>query len=141
MNTKTAGRKVASKTTTARRPDKALNRRKAVIKTTAVPPAAPVRKSVGRRIAKTPAIIDAVVAPPSVEPARVSKQAQLISSLSSKPGATIEQMMSLTGWQAHTVRGAISAVLRKKLGLNVTSVASGEAGGRIYRIVDSAAAA
>lgn len=48
-----------------------------------------------------------------------NKQAQLIQLLSSASGATIPQMMQLTGWQAHTVRGAISGALRKRLGLNI----------------------
>lgn len=62
------------------------------------------------------------VAPTTVAlpPNRDSKQSQLIARLKSNPGVTIHQMMALTGWQAHTVRGTISAVLRKKLGLNVT---------------------
>jgi hypothetical protein len=74
-----------------------------------------------------------IVAPPAVESSGTSKQARLISMLSASSGATLEQMMTLTGWQAHTVRGAISGVLRKRLGLNV--VCSGSAGSRSYRIV------
>ena len=50
-------------------------------------------------------------------------------------------MMALTGWQAHSVRGAISGVLRKKLGLNVICAPSGPDGERLYRIVKSAASA
>ncbi len=72
---------------------------------------------------------------------RDSKQAQLIASLRPAAGVTIAQMMALTGWQAHSVRGAISGVLRKKLGLNVTCAASGADGERLYRIVKSAASA
>jgi hypothetical protein len=41
-------------------------------------------------------------------------------------------MIALTGWQAHTVRGAISGALRKRLGLNVQSHL--EEGVRLYRI-------
>ena len=70
----------------------------------------------------------------------ISKQAQLIARLTAAPGATIQQMMTMTGWQAHTVRGTISAVLRKKLGLNV-ACASENAGTRVYRIIACAAAA
>jgi hypothetical protein len=74
-------------------------------------------------------------------PPRDSKQSQLIASLRPAAGVTIGQMMALTGWQAHTVRGAISGVLRKKLGLNVTCEPSAKGGERLYRIVDSAASA
>ena len=47
--------------------------------------------------------------------------------------------MTLTGWQAHTVRGAISGVLRKRLGLNVVCDAVGSEVRR-YRIVGSVSA-
>jgi hypothetical protein len=43
------------------------------------------------------------------------------------------QMMALTGWLPHTVRGALSGALRKRLGLNVQY--SLEDGVRVYRIV------
>lgn len=65
-----------------------------------------------------------------------SKQSQLITLLQSASGATIEQMMSTTGWQAHSVRGTISGVLRKRLGLTVQS-ATTDGGGRVYRIVSA----
>jgi hypothetical protein len=51
------------------------------------------------------------------------------------------KMMAVTGWQAHTVRGTISGVLRKKLGLNVTCESSAKSGERVYRIVNSAVSA
>lgn len=65
---------------------------------------------------------------------RISKQATLISLLSQKDGTTLSAMMSTTGWQAHSVRGVLSGVLRKKLGFNVAQ-AKDEQGERIYRIV------
>lgn len=75
-------------------------------------------------------------APPATTlPAGASKQAHLIALLQAGPGATINQMMPLTSWQAHTVRGTISGVLRKKLGLNVTCQAASDSGDRAYRIV------
>jgi hypothetical protein len=42
-------------------------------------------------------------------------------------------MMAGTGWQAHTVRGAISGMVRKKLGLEVVSEKKAD-GQRAYRI-------
>jgi hypothetical protein len=69
-----------------------------------------------------------------------TKQAQLIALLRSEAGGTIEQMMVLTGWQAHTVRGTISGVLRKRLGLDVQSAHALASGVRVYRIAESAAA-
>lgn len=75
------------------------------------------------------------------EPVRDSKQSRLIAMLSAKSGATINQMMKLTGWQAHTVRGTISGVLRKKLQLNVACDSSNASGENLYRIVGSAAGA
>ena len=68
-------------------------------------------------------------------PARRSgtKQAILIELLKRPKGATIGQMAAKTGWQAHSVRGAISGALKKKLGLVVTSELT-EGRGRVYRI-------
>jgi hypothetical protein len=62
-----------------------------------------------------------------------SKQAQLIAMLKSPDGATIEEIVTKFGWQAHTVRGAIAGALRKKLGLEVISEKI-EGRGRVYRI-------
>ena len=44
-----------------------------------------------------------------------TKQGALIEMLRSPKGATIAQMTAKTGWQAHSVRGAISGTLKKKL--------------------------
>jgi hypothetical protein len=49
-------------------------------------------------------------------------------------GATVEQIAKATGWQHHTIRGAISGALKKKLGLKVE--ATREDGGTVYRIAD-----
>ncbi len=72
-------------------------------------------------------------------PARRSgtKQAILIELLKRPKGATIAEMATKTGWQAHSVRGAISGSLKKKLGLDVTSE-SIEGRGRVYRITGGA---
>ncbi len=65
-----------------------------------------------------------------------TKQANLIEMLRRPKGATIEQMTAKTGWQAHSVRGAISGALKKKLGLAVTSETV-EGRGRVYRIAEA----
>jgi hypothetical protein len=63
-----------------------------------------------------------------------SKQAQVLALLRGPDGATIASVMHSTGWQPHTVRGFLAAVVRKKLGLRLESdKADGE---RVYRIVD-----
>ncbi|MFM9917552.1 MAG: DUF3489 domain-containing protein, partial [Rhizobacter sp.] len=81
-------------------------------------PAMPVVIAKTARRGRAKVDIDLPFVPPApVEPIGTSKQARLISLLNAAPGATLEQMMSLTGWQAHTVRGTISGVLRKRLGL------------------------
>ncbi|WP_037083046.1 DUF3489 domain-containing protein [Pseudoxanthomonas sp. J35] len=63
-----------------------------------------------------------------------SKLAALVMSLRRPQGATSLQLMLATGWQPHTVRGAISGMLRKKLGLNVV-LAHNDSGERVYRVV------
>ena len=62
-----------------------------------------------------------------------TKQAMLIGLLQAPDGATMDTIMAATGWQAHTVRGAMSGALGKKLGLIVTSAKEGD-GARVYRI-------
>ena len=63
-----------------------------------------------------------------------TKLAALVMVLRSPQGATSLQLMLATGWQPHTVRGAISGMLRKKLGLNVV-LAHNEIGERVYRVI------
>lgn len=64
-----------------------------------------------------------------------TKIARLIALLGMENGATISDLTKATGWQAHSVRGAISGTLKKKLGLRVTSEPV-EGRGRVYRIAD-----
>ena len=66
-----------------------------------------------------------------------TKQATLIDLLRRKQGATIAEISEATGWQAHSVRGAISGALKKKLSLTVTSAVE-EDRGRVYRIAGTA---
>ena len=62
-----------------------------------------------------------------------TKQEALIAMLRQPDGASIDEIIAATGWQPHTVRGAISGALKKKLGLAVASDKV-EGRGRVYRL-------
>lgn len=66
-------------------------------------------------------------------PREGTKQAALIAMLRTADGATIEEIVAATGWQPHTVRGAIAGALKKRLGLEVISEKI-DGRGRVYRI-------
>jgi hypothetical protein len=70
--------------------------------------------------------------PRAKTPATATKQAKVVALLERPEGATIQEIVKATGWQPHTVRGAISGALKKKLGLAVTSTK--EERGRVYRV-------
>jgi Protein of unknown function (DUF3489) len=57
-----------------------------------------------------------------------TKQALMIELLKRPEGATVEQIAEVTGWQHHTIRGAISGALKKKLGLTVEATRTREVG-------------
>jgi DNA-binding MarR family transcriptional regulator len=65
-----------------------------------------------------------------------NKQAQLITMLRQAKGTTIDEIAEALSWQPHTVRGAISGALKKKLRLDVISEKD-EKRGRIYRITEA----
>ena len=82
-------------------------------------------------------------APPEPKPAKrapaaaseekaTTKLGAVIALMREPEGATLDQLMAATGWQAHSVRGVISGAIRKKLGLTVISERTGEI--RTYRI-------
>jgi hypothetical protein len=75
-----------------------------------------------------------------------TKQARMIELLKRPEGATVEQIAAATGWQHHTIRGAISGALKKKLGLTVEATRTREVGpnktgakgsSTVYRITGS----
>jgi hypothetical protein len=61
-----------------------------------------------------------------------SKQAMLIKLLERPSGATIGELAEATDWQRHSIRGMMSGVLKKRLGLSIAS--EKEERGRVYRI-------
>jgi hypothetical protein len=70
-------------------------------------------------------------------PKRSSKQDEVIAMLRRLEGVTVDEVVSVTGWQRHTVRGVFSGTLKKKLGLTLASAQ--EERGRVYRIVEPGA--
>ena len=66
-------------------------------------------------------------------PAAETKASIVLKKLKSPKGVTSETLMEATGWQAHSVRGFLSAVVKKKLGLSLVSE-TGKDGVRQYRI-------
>ncbi|MEO5375113.1 MAG: DUF3489 domain-containing protein, partial [Alphaproteobacteria bacterium] len=66
-----------------------------------------------------------------------TKQAKMIEMLSRPGGTTIAELAGTLGWAEHSVRGAIAAGLKKKLGLNVVSTKTTD-GTRTYFIPSAA---
>jgi hypothetical protein len=64
---------------------------------------------------------------------KVGKGAAIVALLQRTGGATSEELMRASGWQRHSLRGFISAVVGKKMGLKV-STAKNEAGEFTYQI-------
>ena len=72
----------------------------------------------------------AAAEPPKAGPK--GKLGALVALLQRPEGATVEAMTAATGWQAHSVRGALSGSLKKKLGFTIESEKTDS--GRLYRI-------
>jgi hypothetical protein len=72
-------------------------------------------------------------APEGAPPPTPSKLQVLVELLNREEGATLDAMVGATGWQAHSVRGAISGSLKKGRGLTIASEKAGAV--RTYRII------
>jgi hypothetical protein len=68
--------------------------------------------------------------PPAKTPS--GKLGTVVELLRRPEGATVEAMSAATGWQVHSVRGAMSGALKKKHGFTIVSEKTD--GGRTYRI-------
>ena len=107
-------------------------KRKASVKAAKAPKASPAKAV---KVAKTPKA-KATKAPKPAKAAKepkaagTSKKDQVLALISRKNGASLDEIMTATGWQKHTVRGFI-AILGKK-GTKIESFKS-EAGARTYK--------
>lgn len=59
--------------------------------------------------------------PDTITPKAPSRLDQLQNLLTRELGASIAEMMDATGWQAHSIRGAMAGTLKKKRGLVISS--------------------
>lgn len=66
------------------------------------------------------------------KPVRVTKIDTVLSMLRRPEGADVTALSEATGWQVHSVRGAIAGHIKKKLGLTV--VTEKVDGKTIYRV-------
>jgi hypothetical protein len=62
-----------------------------------------------------------------------SKTAKILALVKRPGGAALKELRKATGWQPHSVRGFLSGVLTKKMGLKVRSV-KGASGERRYSV-------
>jgi uncharacterized protein DUF3489 len=95
-------------------------------------------RSIARKIAKPASRKRSATASSRPTPRRDTKHARIIVMLRKPAGATIAAIMAATDWQQHSVRGFLAGVVRKKLGLNLTSEQTDK--GRVYHIKDGKAA-
>jgi uncharacterized protein DUF3489 len=70
---------------------------------------------------------------PAIQVREGSKKAEIIELLRRRTGVTLQELMTATGWQAHSVRGFLSAAVGKQMGLHLDS-SKREDGQRVYRI-------
>ena len=77
--------------------------------------------------------------PVEVKATPANKTSRLLTLLQREQGATLVELQSVSKWQAHSVRGFLSATVRKKLSLPLMTELRSN-GERVYRIADAASA-
>ena len=84
------------------------------------------------RTLKTTNSTGKTTAPSAPEPSKLDR---LLAELARDDGATIDQLVVVTGWQRHSVRGAMAGTLKRKGHLVASTKADGV---RRYRLVPAA---
>jgi hypothetical protein len=96
----------------------------------------PVAPKKGKPGKKTTAAKKALKAPKGEKASPMrdgSKSAKILDLLKRPGGASAKELMKVTGWQAHSLRGFLSGTVGKKMGLTVVST-KGEDGERTYSV-------
>jgi hypothetical protein len=88
-------------------------------------------KPAGPRIVRGKAAKTRKAAPTTAK--TLSKQDQVLALLRRQEGASIEEVVAVTDWQPHSVRGFLSGAVKKRLGIDVISE-KGEDGVRRYHV-------
>jgi hypothetical protein len=94
-------------------------------------PAAPAAATPGKRAAPTRRA--ATLAATETHLREGSKSARVLDLLKRPNGASTDELLEVTGWQKHSLRGFLSGIVRKRMGLTVSSIKE-EAGGRRYAL-------
>ena len=90
------------------------------------------RNSAAQRKGSAPRAISKSDAGPAAR--SETKIGTVVALLRAEQGATLDQLMKATGWQRHSVRGAIAGSIKRKLKLAVRSdIVDGE---RVYRVAN-----
>jgi len=107
---------------------------KARKKASRAPQRADIAKKKGKSAKKATPTKKAPKGAKKAKPVREGSKTNKVLDLLKRPGGvTAKELMKVTGWQPHSVRGFLSGTVGKKMGLTVTS-AKGEDGERTYSI-------
>ena len=128
MNTSIAEENPSNAPATGEKPK--TTKPKATKKARVAPHGGHVAKKKGKSAGKS---TPAKKAPQSAKKADGSKTSRILDLLKRPGGVTAKEVMKVTGWQPHSVRGFLSGTVGKKMGLAVTST-KGEDGERRYSI-------
>lgn len=93
------------------------------------------KKSTRGKSAKSPANVAKETPAPR---AGTTKIEHCLALLTAPDGATIDELQTATGWQAHSVRGFLAGTVKRKLGLILDSQKA-EDGVRRYRVMQAEA--
>ncbi len=99
---------------------------------TAAPDAQPADAQASQPTTSSPQTVSASPPPEAAKPDPTGKLGAMLALMRRDGGATLGELIAATGWQAHSVRGAIAGHIKKKLGLTVSSTRSEL--GRVYAV-------